>query len=71
MKVAIVETNKLHLDGVYNNYDIKSYSVDSTLSAILFDDIDPPHTIEILTEDEFDSLLLTPDWNHSLTQDGL
>lgn len=69
MKVAIVETNKLHIDGMYDNYSISSYSVDSTLSAILFDIESPPHTIDILTEEKFEELRQTPDWNHSLVQD--
>jgi len=66
---ALVETNKLHLEGIYDNFVIHDYSVDSTLSAIYFTENEPPFTIQILTQEEFDALKQTPEWNHNLIQD--
>lgn len=66
---ALVETNKLHLEGIYNNFDIHYYSVDSSLSVICFTENEPPFTIRILTQEEFNALKQTPEWNHDLIQD--
>lgn len=70
MNIAIVETNKLHLDDIYDQFDILAYSVDSTLTAIAYDQDTPPHTLQIMTMSEFQNLQLTPDWNHDLVQSG-
>lgn len=48
--------------------EIVAYSVDTTLTAI---DVDLSGEIEIveeLTQEQFDELLITPTWNHSLIQ---
>jgi|Wag4MinimDraft_6_1082665.scaffolds.fasta_scaffold154632_1 hypothetical protein len=48
--------------------EIVAYSVDTTLTAI---DVDLSGGIEIveeLTQEQFDELLITPTWNHSLIQ---
>lgn len=68
--IAIVETNKLHIDGIYDDYTIDLYSVDSTLCGIVFDGDQPPHTVQTMTEEEYNELKTTPEWNHDLVQDG-
>jgi hypothetical protein len=68
--MAIVETNKLHIDNIFENYQINEYSVDSTKCSISFSGEQPPYTIEILTEEQFEELKLTPEWNHNLIQDN-
>lgn len=67
--IAIVETNKLHIDNIFDLYDIYAYSVDSTLCAIIFDLQSPSYTIYTMTEEEFSVLQKTPDWNFELRQD--
>lgn len=67
--IAIVETNKLHIDNIFNNFDIYAYSVDSSLCAIKYDSETPPYTVEIMEESEFTNLQETPDWNFNLIQD--
>lgn len=67
--IAIVETNKLHIDNIFDLYNIYAYSVDSTLCAIMFELESPPYTTHTLTEEEFSVLQKTPDWNFELIQD--
>jgi hypothetical protein len=49
--------------------EIIAYSVDTTLTAINVDLSGEIDLVEELTQEQFDDILITPPWNHSLIQD--
>jgi hypothetical protein len=48
--------------------EIVAYSVDTALTAINTDVSGEIDLVEELTQEQFDELLVTPTWNHSLIQ---
>ena len=65
--IAIIDTEL-----TVNNdlFDIVDYRVDGTECGVRCEGTPDFEYLQLMSEEDFDQLKLTPPWNHSLIQDG-